>query len=181
MLGGVSFGASLILAQRPVALCVDRSYDRHIVRRVTFILLLVAVAMGTIVQPSGATEAGVPTARQVVLRLKALGIPIGAFKTYTVSSDENHLLGRPGQYTSKVNFRDTRLPAAKFDISGGGSVEVFASNADAQRRYKYVHAVTQSASMFVEYEYLDGRVFLRLSSTLTPQQAKAYAAALKHI
>lgn len=150
-------------------------------RRVTCLLAVVA-AFGLLVQGTVAHAGNSPDARHVVVRLKALGLPIASMKVYTPANDPNHLLGRPGQYTSKVNFRDRRLAASSsFDLLSGGSVEVFATNADAQRRYKYVHAVTQSASIFVEYDYLDGRVFLRLSQKLTPAQAKQYAAALKRV
>src|SRR5258708_6830262 len=46
------------------------------------------------------------TAAQILQLLKAQGLPIGAGIIYTAENDANHLLGRPGQYTGKVNFID---------------------------------------------------------------------------
>jgi len=134
-------------------------------------------------QGASGTATAAPKATQVVLKLKSSGLPIGKYKTYSASTDPNHLLGRQGQYTGKVNFRDARLKdgLSTFDVSAGGSIEVFKSRSDALRRFKYVKAVTQSSSFLVEYDYLEGLVFLRLSSTLTPAQAKKYEAALRRL
>ncbi len=47
-------------------------------------------------------------------------------------------------------------------------------------RFSYLQALSKSGSpFFVEYEYLDGVVILRISSQLTPDQAAKYQAALK--
>ncbi len=124
---------------------------------------------------------GTPSAKQVVFRLKAAGLPIGAFRVYNEKTDGNHLLGRPGQYTSKVNFRDKRVsPSGDFDVTGGGAVEVFASKADAKRRYEYVAAIAKSP-LFSEYDYLEGKALLRLSHILTPTQAKKYEAIFRRL
>jgi hypothetical protein len=93
----------------------------------------------------------------------------------------NHLLGRPNQYTSKVNFHDSRIPAAaNLDTTGGGSIEVFSNRTDAVARFKYVRAFGKT-SMFAEYDYLNRHVLLRLSNVLTPSQAARYKAALLKI
>jgi hypothetical protein len=114
--------------------------------------------------------------------LEQRGLPIGRSVNYTAATDRNHLLGRPGQYVSKVNFRDTRIPAVgNFDTEGGGSVETFKSEADAKSRYDYVHSITSKSPLFTEYEYLHKTVFLRLSKVLTPAQAAAYERALARI
>ncbi|MFJ3717906.1 hypothetical protein [Streptomyces sp. NPDC090057] len=87
--------------------------------------------------------------------------------TVTAANDPNHLLGRPGQYTSKITFDDTRIPASevsgtdKGDVERGGAIEAFATAADARSRAKYVAAV----------------VLVRVSHYLTPVQAAAYKAA----
>jgi hypothetical protein len=120
------------------------------------------------------------TALTVLRSLKGAGLPIGAYVNYTAATDENHLLGRPGQYIHKVNFRDTRLkkPATAFDIDGGGSIETFSSEGEAKTRYGYVHAISSGSPLFSEYEYRDGEVLLRLSHYLTPHQAAEYKRAL---
>jgi hypothetical protein len=123
------------------------------------------------------------SATDIVNGLKNAGLPIGQVQAYDASNDPNSLLGRPSQYTSKVNFADTRLPAASgLDVSGGGSVEVFGSVPDAQVRAKYLATVAQAAPGFLgEYDYLSGTILLRLAFKLTPDQAKQYATALAAI
>ncbi|MFF0297758.1 hypothetical protein ACFYST_30500 [Kitasatospora sp. NPDC004614] len=107
-------------------------------------------------------------------------------KAYTADTDPNHLLGRPGQYTSKVAFNDSRIKAE--DVEGqdedavirGGSIEVFASAADATARAAYLEKVTKSMPALVEYDFVVRETaVLRVSQRLSPDQAKALADALK--
>lgn len=104
-------------------------------------------------------------------------------ETVTAATDGNHLLGRPGQYTSKIDFEDTRIKASdvqgveKGDVTRGGSIEAFANAADAQTRAKYVEAVTKSMPALNEYDYVHGTVLVRVSHLLTPDQAAAYKTA----
>jgi hypothetical protein len=45
-------------------------------------------------------------------------------------------------------------------------------------RYKYIQTISKSASMFSEWEYINGNVILRLSNVLTKSQAEQYNNAL---
>ncbi len=124
------------------------------------------------------------TADQILQGLKSHGLPIGVSFTYNAANDLNHDLGRPFQYIGKVNFKDTRISSteqgAAISVSDGGSIEMFANESDAMHRFSYLQALSKSGSpFFVEYEYLDGVVILRISSLLTPDQAAKYQAALK--
>lgn len=117
-----------------------------------------------------------PSAEHVIKQLQAAGVPIDASQELTATNDPNKLLGRPGQYTGKAFFHDTRLPAEKnslhpelMDSDSGGSVEVFASEADAKRRAEYVRSITQGNALFAEYSYLHGTVFIRVTKKLTPE------------
>lgn len=105
--------------------------------------------------------------------------------TYTEATDANNLLGRPGQYISKVEFVDSRLPlpspGSELGIDNGGSVEVFKTVKDATARFKYVDAITHSSSLFGEYHCQYDTVFLRLSLALTPAQAAEYDAAARAV
>jgi hypothetical protein len=122
------------------------------------------------------------TAAAVLDALKAKGLPVAEIKVYNEADDVNSLMGRPGQYIGKANFHDSRLEASeRFDASAGGSVEIFRSTSDAQRRAEYVTKLGESMPIFVEYDYLVDKVLLRLSSKLTPTQAKQYEAALEAI
>jgi hypothetical protein len=152
--------------------------------------LLAAGCSSTAGQSSTAGSAASPPpvaldASGVVARLKAAKLPIGAVTVYTAATDPNHLLGRPNGYVSKSAFTDTRVsPADARDTSAGsvdlgGSVEVFASSADARARKAYIAAVDKSAPIVgTEYDYVSGEVLLRVSQVLTPTQAAAYQKAL---
>jgi len=123
------------------------------------------------------------SADQILQGLKAHGLSISESFTYTADNDVNKLLGRPGQYVGKLNFKDTRITSTErgigISVRDGGSIEIFATITDAQNRFTYIQAISKSSPLFAEYEYLDGLVILRISSQLTPVQAKAYEAALK--
>jgi hypothetical protein len=124
------------------------------------------------------------SADQILQGLKAHGLPIGVSFTYTAANDLNHLLGRPGQYIGKVNFKDTRITGygqgANISVSDGGSIEVFANPTEAKKRFAYLQSLSTSGNaLFAEYEYLDSMIILRISTQLTPDQAKQYLTALK--
>lgn len=95
------------------------------------------------------------------------------------------LLGRPGQYVGKANFRDRRAESdglKGLDVSEGGSIEVFESEGDAKKRATYVESIGQGGvGPFVEYDYRRGRVLLRVAGNLTPKQAREYEAAFKKV
>ncbi len=121
-------------------------------------------------------------AEMVLLGLAEAGLPIGEYLAYTAETDPNEQLGRPGGYTSKVNFHDTRLEQDdEFSIDFGGSIEVFENTDDAAARYTYVDGITKSAAFLAEYHWLIGNVFLRLSRTLTPDEAAQYEEALPDV
>jgi hypothetical protein len=126
------------------------------------------------------------TARQLAQALKAKipGMKITA--VYTEESDPNNLLGRPGGYTSKVNFSDPRakrddlIGLEKDDSGRGGSIEVFEDPAAAKKRSDYIQSVS-GGIVGTEYNYLAGGVLLRVTGNLTPKVAKEYKAALAEI
>lgn len=122
-------------------------------------------------------------AKAIIEALKEAGLPIGEIEAYTAETDPNELLGRPGQYVSKANFVDTRIKeevGENVEVENGGSVEVFANEEDAKRRFDYVSEIAKSG-LFSEYDYLHGTVLLRLSHKLTPDQAKEYEQKLAEI
>lgn len=94
---------------------------------------------------------------------------------YTEETDPNHLLGRPGQYTAKLNFIDSRY---KNKGDGFGTVEVFKNQDDLNRRYDYVDQLGKQTSLALMYQYKHGNLLMRLDHALTPTQAKEYEAAL---
>ncbi|KIZ16813.1 hypothetical protein [Streptomyces natalensis] len=168
---------------------------RRIVLLVPAVLLATACSSGTSKPSVHAHDpVGTPAAstRDAAGVFKALAGAVPTAKmawTATAANDPNHLLGRPNQYTSKIAFADSQIPAkdtepggAKMyktgDVQLGGSVEVFSSPGDAAARTKYVAAVTKTVQWFAEYDYQHGDIVLRLSHLLTPDQAAKYKAAL---
>jgi hypothetical protein len=120
------------------------------------------------------------TASDVVNSLKNVGLPIG--DQLVVENDPDQLLGRPGQYTSKVNFTDTtQKENEKVEIVNGGTVEVFDNNNDAKNRFNQVSKIAASASIYDEYDYVQGKVLLRLSKNLPSNHAMKYQDALKKL
>ena len=88
------------------------------------------------------------TAAQVARELKARGLPVTVAVVYTAATDPNHLLGRAGGYTSKVQFSDPRAMAAggrSTDTSAGGSVEVCPDHDGAMRRALYIQRATRTS------------------------------------
>lgn len=109
---------------------------------------------------------------------------------FTAATDPNGKLGRPHQYTSKTAFIDSRIPAAKakedaadgdhHPIAAGGTVEVFATDADAKAWIAYVDKIGQAFGGMVTPDYLlrHGRYVIRASHLLTPTQVDGYKAVL---
>src|SRR5256885_634879 len=90
----------------------------------------------TLATASPTARTGATTA-DITGRLKAAGLPMANIVIYTAETDTNHLLGRPGQYTGKANWNDTRDP----DTTDTYSVELFATTDDLSRREQYVKAI----------------------------------------
>lgn len=154
-------------------------------------LLPAALLFTTVAACSSSTHSGAPAtgnaghrdATAIVAKFKTEGLPVGSTLTYTAASDANHLLGRLGGYTSKTSWTDTRIPAdqtAGLDsgsVGYGGSVEVFADDADAKARAAYLSTILKAMPIIgTEYEYRNGNVLIRVSGLLTPEQAAAYKA-----
>lgn len=170
----------------PAASAVARTRTVNTQRAAATTAATSATALPTASLTATRASSAKPTAASDIDALKTAGLPIGKIDTYTASSDPNHLLGRPGEYTSKVNFADTRLPAdtdaqGNLSVGGGGSIEVSDSASAAEKRAAYVATIAQSAPIFNEYDFRAGVVLLRLSSQLTPDQAKQYTDALTKI
>lgn len=123
-------------------------------------------------------------AEAVVLWLASQGLPVEVTKVYDETTDPNERLGRPGGYTSKAAFGDSRIPKSKYvgadaDSSDrGGSVEVFTDEAGAVARAAEVQKKLKDFGLGTEWDYVVGGVLVRVSGNVTPSQAKAYQDAL---
>ncbi len=114
------------------------------------------------------------TAEEITKKLKTSGIPIDNIIVYTEETDENKLLGRPGNYISKTNFADTRLEQLDKNNPSGGTIEVFKNEQDALKRKEYIETVTTGVAFAQQYLILHNNVLLRIENELSTDQAKEY-------
>lgn len=122
-------------------------------------------------------------AEQVSARLLEAGLPLGDVSVHTAATDPNRLLGRPGYYTSKADFRDMRH---KNDDLGGWdgdnhTIEVFPNTASALTRKLYVDRVTKGVPFLTQYQILHGRVLIRFDRVMLPDEVQEYRVALDKI
>lgn len=120
------------------------------------------------------------TAEEIANQLKEKISDMGKIEVYDEENDPNNLLGRPNQYTSKINFADNRIEQYEGSITGG-SIEVFKNSTDMENRKSYVESISAQASMFAQYIYSEGNYLLRIDKDLTPSQAKEYEEAFYEI
>lgn len=143
-------------------------------------------------QPADDKPAGPQTAEQVTTALIKAVPSVKTLVVYTETTDPNGKIGRPHQYLSKTAFADSRInraDAKKDDrgrsdaISYGGTVEVFATEADAKAWADNIDRLSQAVSglMTPDYLYRSGPYVIRASSHLTSTQAKQYQAVLNKL
>lgn len=132
-----------------------------------------------VVAMAAATATAAPTAADVAADLSKAGLPIADVRVVTPASDSNRLMGRPGQYTSKVFFADSRYLETDMTLGPAEhSIEAFTTVADAKRRADYITRISLASPMFLQYVYHSGRYVLRLNRVVEPADADAYRAAL---
>lgn len=140
----------------------------------------------------GKAAAATLDAAALVKRLAAAVPTVSRTIEYTDSTDPNHRLGRPHQYTSKIQFADSRVDRAKAkeqadgdttDIAYGGTAEVFATAADAKAWVAGIDKVGQAMGTLLTPDYLlqQGRYVIRASSVLTASQVADYKAVLAEL
>jgi 2,4-dienoyl-CoA reductase-like NADH-dependent reductase (Old Yellow Enzyme family) len=154
-------------------------------KRLALAILAVSALVGCKASTSEPTKAEAPkveTAEQAVKALLGAGLPVADIKVITPETDENNMMGRPGGYTSKAYFADTRHPPTQDKlVIVENNIEGFSSEDDAQRRADYVTEIAKSMPMMAQYVYRSGKFVLRLDRALLPDQAKAYEAALAKV
>lgn len=121
------------------------------------------------------------TASDVLTYLQEKCSNIGDYVEYTEETDTNQLLGRPNQYTSKINVADTRVEQTDSDDPIGFSIEVFSNSEDALARQEYIGSIIEKMPMMAEYDYINDYILIRVNKSLTPSQAEEYENALKEI
>ena len=120
------------------------------------------------------------TASQIVATFVKEGLPLSNITVYTSETDPNERLGRPGEYTSKVNWGDARYPESLTGDSDFGTIEVFDNQKDLEARKDYIENIFETTPLLKQYMYEEGLALLRLDYSLTPEQAEEYNAILKN-
>lgn len=147
-------------------------------------LLAVLVSTASLAACAAASNAGEPDAAAIVAAMAQRDSHLSASRTLTVATDGYHLLGRPGQYTSRSLFNDDQIfgpgsvVSAQAQADGAyavGDVEVFRNAEDTQKRARYVASIRPNGLWVFEYDYVAGTALLRVSR-LTSAQAAAVAA-----
>ncbi|MCZ4118182.1 hypothetical protein [Streptomyces sp. H39-S7] len=139
--------------------------------------------------PGAEKSAGPQTAEQVTTALIKAVPSVRTLVVYNETTDPNHAMGRPHQYVSKTAFADSRInrAEAKKDDRGrsdaiayGGTVEVFANEADAKAWADNIDRLSQAVGGLItpDYLYRSGQYVIRASSHLIPTQARQYQAVL---
>ena len=118
-------------------------------------------------------------AESVTNALQAKGLPMKDIIILTEKTDDNKLMGRPGQYVSKSYFADSRHLGDGMYPDEQNSVEVFANEKDATKRREYIDGVIKEMPIFTQYLIQSGPVLVRLDKVLSPSEAKEYESALK--
>jgi hypothetical protein len=103
--------------------------------------------------------------------------------TMTEDNDENNLIGRPGQYDAASFMADKRLgchAAGVYDglsIDCGAKIERWPSEADAKARMTDIQDKLKTYGLGAEWDYVRGRVLLRVAGDLKPSEAAVYETA----
>ena len=146
-------------------------------------LLTIALTAGCALSAPSA-KPGLAEAVAILEVFRTNGLPITEAIVHSAESDPNKLLGRPNGYGSKVSFRDGRLTvrsAGSIDTDDGGTIEMYPDAASARQRTEHIAALAKGSPLLVEYVYTQGRVVLRLSRELTPDQAEQYRTVLAEL
>lgn len=117
---------------------------------------------------SSASPAGRPSAICGPAAAVARRMGMKALTVYSATTDPNHLLGRQGEYASKVEW------STDGEDSG---IEAFGDTADAQLRFAYLRAFRPPIGD--GYDYLYRAAILRLASVYTPAQASSLKASFE--
>ncbi|MBR6668370.1 MAG: hypothetical protein IKL25_08440 [Clostridia bacterium] len=107
------------------------------------------------------------------LILGRMNIDVSAAFLYDESTDLNGKLGQEGSYYSKINFARTALApkavvSASLSVDQGGSIEVFATHAQAVERSNYITSKLKLTGG-KEHHFAYGGALLRLSPDTSPE------------
>ena len=116
------------------------------------------------------------TAAGLVQAFIDAGLPLIHVIEYTSATDPNSLLGRPGEYTEKINWYDERyFEDWMDDESPNLTVEVFRNREEMERRRDHIQSLQEAMPILGgQYFFYSDTMLLRLSFDLTPESAAQY-------
>ena len=143
-----------------------------------FLVVILSIALFNTV---GIAKTGTPqltslTASEIMQKFMDAGFPLKNITEYTEETDLNKLLGRPGQYTSKVNSSDSRCDNTTASDPSDVVVEVFNNIEDCHTRETFLTNI--GLATLEQYVFPYGNVLLRVSFSLLPAEAEEYNQAL---
>lgn len=114
----------------------------------------------------------IASATELVLvnSLKSSGLPVQNVTSLNAATDPDKLLGKPGQYSSKIVWRDQR--AGSEDCA----IELFADEASMRARLQALQSLPTSSPQYTPYVSGDParKALIKLPKGLAPDQAQAY-------
>lgn len=130
---------------------------------------------------------GLQTAEQVAANLEQGVSTMTTTVVFTAATDPDHLMGKAHGYLSRVAFTDSRVQPVdvagdkRYDVARGGTVETFATPAQAHARAKSIEEGSLGPVASGEYHYYVGGSLIRVSEILTALQAQDYASAVQQL
>ncbi len=145
---------------------------KKIVAWFSILALLCSVLAGCSGQPeANSSEQEEINVSSVIKSLQDADLPIPYYIVYTEENDPN---GGDSAYTEKGNFVDERVEAEySKEEPQGGSVEIFETPEDAEKRAEYLQGFSSLDSL--QYQVMWDNVLLRLNNALTEEQVSEYA------
>lgn len=137
-------------------------------------------------------QAQVPeTAEDMLKALQEKNENITEILVWTKENDPNGQLGRPGNYIGKADFSDSRVEEIwtteedklVYGLSGG-TIEVFKSKGDCEKRCSYLKGFMGSdmgAFGLNQYVYKYDKVLFRVSYDVVPSAAEEYKTQMNEI
>jgi hypothetical protein len=119
-----------------------------------------------------------PTAQydlaELMAAAKARFPTVTTTKVYTEETDPNNVMGKPGKYVAGAAFLDSRagVTGEEWGADGGGGIEVYKTEEDAEKRVAYFNELVASGSPLVSpgaYKQV-GVVVVRASDALAKSQ-----------
>ncbi len=124
------------------------------------------------------------TAEEMLTALMEKNENVTDILVWNEENDPNSLLGRPGNYIGKADFSDTRVEEIAtndeekllFGLEGG-TIEVFKSKSDCDKRYEYLKQLSEAGLGAIgpnQYMYKYDLVLFRVSYKVPPTGADEY-------